>query len=162
MSCSPNDYYNFNKIAFLVDKWMPITSSLECVFNLLFGNSKTALYALYYLRYNDISAMEFGLYLLRNFNILLVNIYDINNRNNEIKILNMLNNLTNIQIIFAGKKSQNLLPKIKQNIEHLCVIHPSGFNIAQQEYYDFWFLKKIVYNDKSNNFDIKQFIITNK
>ncbi|WP_414733906.1 hypothetical protein [Acetobacterium carbinolicum] len=137
--------YKFVNIAFIVNDWIKIQDSLEMIFNLIFADSIRSLCILSYLRENHIDAEEFGIYLLENHKIILVNREKILVSNKMIypyeNLIKELEKKSNVQVLFVGGD----LPKKKYTDKTKVgsAIHPSGVNLNFEErrerYYSVWY-----------------------
>ena len=140
-------FYSFagiKQVAFLVNKWIKMQDSFEMIFNMLAGDRSRALRILTYLIEQGINASEFGEYLSKNYNLMMVNSKDhqgesqissINKLINEMKIEREMK----VNIMIVGKNS--IIKKI-EGCNCCEVMHPSSKNLnfgRYSQYYDTWY-----------------------
>ena len=122
-------YNNLNNISFLVSEWIKIQDSLEMIFNLLFGSSRS-IEAICYLKKHLISPQDFAESLWKNSNVLLVNRM-VNGQDQQRLIINFIAQQTiKVHILFVGDKSLHGFRKTTTISNHSALaIHPSGINL---------------------------------
>lgn len=95
-----------------------------------------------YLRKNDISSEEFADYLKRRHQLILINKSDIENKNSNNYLHNLLGNGKQHYVLFVGAKSKKYFNDLLfRNCIKGSILHPSGTNLNfnNQEYYESWY-----------------------
>lgn len=158
-------YSNIGQVAFLVNRWIKIQDSLEMIFNLLYTPDQS-ISVLTYLRENGITAKQFAEYLMKQQNLVLVNRYSKQGKDNKTAILKIVKDIkkANKKIIclFVGQKSVNSFSqKDLSGLEYGVAIHPSGINLnnksTNSRYFQVWY--KL--NDKQLYKKSAQFTLNN-
>ncbi len=141
-------YDEFDVVSFLVKDWIKIQDSLEMLFNLVTGDFKRSLRVLSYLRYNDIPAHEFALYLYSSRRIVLVNrfTHPAGNERRESqlpdikKLIGMVIKV-DCHVLIVGDRGYEELENLEHVVELGRVLHPSGvvLNMHSADYYKTWY-----------------------
>ncbi|WP_421345840.1 hypothetical protein [Aeromonas veronii] len=156
-------YGAYNEIAFLVSDWIKIQDSLEMIFNLLCGSHKKSICMLAYLRENNISALEFALYLNVRHNFIFINRFCSGGNRNLPKTIGLINYLQGgfeVHVLMVGTRDSKGLSGASD--EFGCCIHPSGvnLNLHSVNYYNLWYLLDNNYvSNKTAGFDISNFSV---